>query len=136
MFGRKKEDKGDEQQPKDFAESIKSFSEKHRQESEEARIQRLKDMGAFKLPNSDEIHRMIASIAMFESANDDPEDCLFLSLTQREVVLLALTLNLFRNTASKHEFFRNMIECLNQLQDKIAESMKAQKAPHLLEEEN
>lgn len=86
-------------------------------------------------PDPEDLKGILKGIMFYQSSTDDPDDTLFLSLTQREVAFLGTALMLFKVTAGGAEFLIPMLETLNKLCNKIAEAMTVQKDLPPMEDE-
>lgn len=130
MFNRKNKDND---KNKDFVEGLKAFAANNKQKKEQL-IEAL-SANAYAQITPEDAATLMQALTLFNGSTHDPEDCLFLSLTQREVVLLGFAFNLFRMTGKTYPLYAEMLNCLDEMSDKIAEAMTVQKAPHLAEGE-
>jgi hypothetical protein len=124
MFGRNKDNNENDKQKKNFIEVLKAIQEEQKNQPESrGLIPRNQELQV----NPQQYGGLIKAILLFQSSSNDPEDTLFLSLTQAEVTLLGFCLNLFEVTAGGLPMYREMMVCLEGMAAKIAEAMTVQK---------
>lgn len=86
-------------------------------------------------PDPRNMETIMRAMTMFAASQDDPEDTLFLQLTQRDVATLGIALSVMRASTAKYPMFKEVSVAINNVARKIADAMETQKGPNSNEEE-
>jgi hypothetical protein len=79
------------------------------------------------MPSNEQLQAIMASFVVYMTSEDNPDDTLFLTLTQKEVALMGACLMLFKITAQESPLYKVMLDGIDALCLKVEQAMMTQK---------